>query len=165
MSLIWQGFQQAVSLLLHLDPDIVQITLLSFKISGLATAISVLVGLPLGTWLALGRFRGRRLILSFINTGMALPPVVVGLVVSIFLWRSGPLGDTGLIYTPAAIVIAQTILATPVLTGLTTTALQQLDPRLSQQMLTLGASQLQVIFTLWKEARLQIGRASCRERV
>jgi tungstate transport system permease protein len=156
MNLIWQGFQQAISMLLHLDPEVVQITLLSLKISGIATLMSILIGLPLGTWLALGRFSGRRLVLSIINTGMALPPVVVGLVVSIFLWRSGPLGDLSLIYTPTAIVIAQAILATPVLTGLTTTSLQQLDPRLVQQMLTLGASQIQVIFTLWKEARLPL---------
>jgi tungstate transport system permease protein len=87
---------------------------------------------------------------------MALPPVVVGLWVSIFLWRSGPLGDLHLIYTPAAIIIAQTIIAAPVVTGLTAAALQQLDPRLQLQLLGLGASRRQMIFTLWREARLPL---------
>jgi tungstate transport system permease protein len=91
------------------DSDIFQITILSLQVSTFATGISLLIGLPLGTWLALGNFRGRSVILSIINTGMALPPVVVGLVVAMSLWRSGPLGDLRLIYTPVAIILAQTI--------------------------------------------------------
>ena len=87
---------------------------------------------------------------------MALPPVVVGLWVSIFLWRSGPLGGLGLIYTPTAIVIAQTIIAAPVVTGLTASALQQLDPRLQLQLLGLGASRSQMVVALWREARLPL---------
>jgi tungstate transport system permease protein len=102
------------------------------------------------------RFPTRRFWISLINTGMALPPVVVGLVASIFLWRSGPLGFLHLIYTPTAIVIAQVLIATPVTTGLTISALQQLDPRLKVQLLGLGASKLQMIFALWKEARLPL---------
>jgi tungstate transport system permease protein len=94
--------------------------------------------------------------LSLINTGMALPPVVVGLWVSIFLWRSGPLGDLRLIYTPTAIVIAQTIIAAPVVTGLTVAALQQVNPRLSLQLLGLGASRVQMVVALWREARLPL---------
>src|SRR5574341_1060785 len=94
--------------------------------------------------------------LSLINSGMALPPVVVGLWVSIFLWRSGPLGDLRLIYTPAAIVIAQTVIAAPVVTGLTAAALQQLDPRLRLQLLGLGASRFQMVVALWREARLPL---------
>src|SRR5574341_211620 len=99
METIWNGILQAFALLLHGAPEVLEVTLLSLRISGLATAISLLLGLPLGTWLALGRFRGRDFLLSLINTVMALPPVVVGLWVSIFLWRSGPLGDLHLIYT------------------------------------------------------------------
>jgi tungstate transport system permease protein len=156
MSLIWQGLQQAFSLLIHLDPEVMQITLLSFRLSGTATLISLVIGLPLGTWLALGKFPGRRFLLSLINTGMALPPVVVGLGVSLFLWRSGPLGNLNLIYTPGAIIIAQVILAGPIVTGLTAAALQSLDPRLRQQMIGLGASRIQVIWTLWKESRLPL---------
>ena len=94
--------------------------------------------------------------LSVVNTGMALPPVVVGLWVSIFLWRSGPLGDLRLMYTPAAMVIAQMVIATPVVIGLTAAALQQLDPRLQIQLLGLGASRWQMIWALWREARLPL---------
>lgn len=140
----------------YFDSEIWQITWLSLQVSGLATLISLLIGLPLGTWLALGRFAGRKLAISAMNTGMALPPVVVGLGVSILLWRSGPLGDLRLIYTPIAIVIAQVVIAAPVMTGLTVAALQQIDPRLRLQLLGLGASRWQVIVALWREARLPL---------
>jgi len=133
-----------------------EITLLSLKVSGLATAISLLIGLPIGTGLALSRFRGRNFLLSVVNTGMALPPVVVGLAVALTLWRSGPLGRLNLIYTPTAIVIAQTIISAPVVTGLTSAALQQLDPRLRLQLYGLGASRLQMIFNLWRQTRLPL---------
>ncbi len=136
--------------------EIFQITLLSLKVSTLATLISLLIGLPFGSWLALGNFRFRSFLLSIINTGMALPPVVVGLVVAMMLWRSGPLGDLKLIYTSWAIVIAQTVIAAPVVTGLTAAALEALDPRLQQQLLGLGASRLQMVWYLWREARLPL---------
>ena len=136
--------------------EVAEITLLSLRVSLLATFISLLIGLPLGTWLALRRFRARDFVLSLVNTGMALPPVVVGLVVSIMLWRSGPLGSLRLIYTPAAIVIAQTIIAAPVVTGLTVSAMQQLNPRLRLQLLGLGASPFQMVMALWREARLPL---------
>ena len=136
--------------------DVFSVTLLSLEVSGLATALSLLIGLPLGTALALGRFRGRAVLLSVVNTGMGLPPVVVGLVVAMLLWRSGPFGGLQLIYTPLAIVIAQLIIAAPVVTGLTAVALQQLDPRLRQQLLGLGASQAQMVLALWREARLPL---------
>src|SRR5574339_846755 len=138
------------------DSEIPLITLLSLQVSGLATAISLLIGLPFGTLLALGKFPGRSFLLSMINTGMALPPVVVGLAVAMTLWRSGPLGDLHLIYTPVAIIIAQTIIAAPVVTGLTTAALEALDPRLQQQLLGLGASRGQMVWYLWREARLPL---------
>ncbi len=138
------------------DPEVFQITFLSLQVSALATLISLLIGLPFGTWLALGNFRGRSFILSIVNTGMALPPVVVGLVVAMSLWRSGPLGDLKLIYTPIAIIIAQTIISAPVVTGLTAAALASLDPRLTQQLLGLGASRPQMIWMLWREARLPL---------
>ncbi len=156
MAFVWRGLLQAIELLWQGDAEVLGITLLSLKVSGLATSLSLLIGLPLGTLLALGRFRGRSFLLSLANTGMALPPVVVGLGVSILLWRSGPLGSLRLIYTPAAIVIAQVIIAVPVVTSLTAAALQQLDPRLRLQLLGLGASQIQVVFTLWLEARLPL---------
>ena len=138
------------------NSEIFQITILSLQVSAIATCISLLIGLPVGTWLALGNFRGRSFILSIINTGMALPPVVVGLVVAIMLWRSGPLGDLRLIYTPIAIIIAQTVIAAPVVTGLTAAALEALDSRLPQQLLGLGASHGQMVWYLWREARLPL---------
>lgn len=138
------------------ETEVFEITFLSLQVSTLATGLSLLIGLPFGTWLALGNFRGRSVILSIINTGMALPPVVVGLVVAMSLWRSGPLGDLRLIYTPIAIIIAQTIIAAPVVTGLTAAALEALDSRLQQQLLGLGASRVQMVWYLWREARLPL---------
>ena len=128
MDFIWEGILSGIELILGVDPEIYKITFLSLKVSGLATMISLLIGLPLGTLLALGRFASRKFILGLINTGMALPPVVVGLGVSIFLWRSGPLGSLRLIYTPAAIIIAQTIIAVPVVTGLTAASCSSWTP-------------------------------------
>ena len=136
--------------------ETIQITLLSLQISGLATAISLLIGLPLGTLLALGKFTGRSILLSLVNTGMGLPPVVVGLFVAMMLWRSGPFGDLKLIYSPSAIIIAQVIIAFPVVTGLTTASLQALDPRLQLQLRGLGASTPQMVWMLWREARLPL---------
>jgi tungstate transport system permease protein len=138
------------------DSEIPLITLLSLRVSGIATAVSLLIGLPFGTLLALGKFPGRSFLLSLINTGMALPPVVVGLAVAMTLWRSGPLGDLRWIYTPTAIIIAQTVIAAPVVTGLTAAALQQLNPRLRLQLYGLGASRIQMILSLWREARLPL---------
>jgi tungstate transport system permease protein len=138
------------------DPEIFQITLLSLQISFMATVLSLMLGLPLGTLLALGKFPGRSFLLGIVNTGMGLPPVVVGLFVAMALWRSGPLGDLNLIYTPAAMIIAQVIIALPVVTGLTSAALQALDPRLRLQLLGLGASGPQMIWMLWREARLPL---------
>jgi tungstate transport system permease protein len=137
-------------------PELLQITLLSLQISGIATAISLLIGLPLGTLLALGKFPGRSVLLSLVNTGMGLPPVVVGLFVTMMLWRSGPFGDLRLVYTPSAIIIAQVVIAFPVVTGLTAAALQALDPRLGLQLRGLGASTLQMVWVLWREARLPL---------
>lgn len=156
MQNLFDGIVRAIQLLLQGDPEVVRITLLSLEVSGIATLISILIGLPLGTFLALVQFRSRHFWISLINTGMALPPVVVGLVVSIFLWRSGPLGPLKLIYTPAAIVIAQVLISFPLAAGLTISSLQQLDPRLKIQLLGLGASKAQMILALWKEARLAL---------
>lgn len=156
MSDFLHGIFQAILLLIGGDPEVWDITLFSLRVSGLATGISLLIGLPVGTWLALGNFRGRSFLLSLVNTGMALPPVVVGLLVSMLLWRSGPLGDLHWIYTPTAIVIAQIVIAAPVVTGLTVASLQQVNSRLQIQLFGLGASRLQMILALWREARLPL---------
>ena len=136
--------------------DLVEITTLSLAVSGAATLISLLIGLPIGTWLALARFRSRHVMLSVVNTGMALPPVLAGLVIALLLWRSGVLGGLGLMYTPAAMVLAEVVIATPVVAGLTVAALGQLDPRLHLQLQGLGASRLQTVWWLWREARLPL---------
>ena len=154
MDLIWQGVVHAIGLILRGDPAVMAITWLSLELSGVATLLSLILGVPLGAAIGLTRFPGRGLVLSIINTGMGLPPVVVGLVVSIMLWRSGPLGVLELLYTPSAIVIAQFVIAFPVVTGLTVAAMQQIDPRLRLQLLGLGASRLQVLRQLLWEARL-----------
>ncbi len=154
MELIWEGIKQALWLLLRGDPEVLGITWLSLKLSGLATGVSLLLGIPLGTAVGLARFPARNVVVSLINTGMALPPVVVGLFVSIVLWRSGPLGVLELLYTPTAIVIAQFVIAFPVVTGLTMAAMQQIDPKLRLQLLGLGATRGQLLRAFLREARL-----------
>jgi tungstate transport system permease protein len=156
MDLIWEGIKEALRLLVTLDREVMGITLLSLALSGLATLVSLLLGVGTGALLALTRFPGRRLIISLVNTGMGLPPVVVGLFVTILLWRNGPLGALHLLYTPWAIVIAQAVIATPIIAGLSLAALQQLPPALRLQILTLGASRTQMVWMLIKEARLPL---------
>jgi tungstate transport system permease protein len=156
MELIWQGIVQAVRLILSGDPQVLQITWLSLMVSAAATFLSLTAGIPGGMVLALTRFPGRGLLVALVNTGMGLPPVVVGLFVSIFLWRSGPLGFLELLYTPTAIVIAQFIIAVPIVTGLTIAAIQQLNPKLRLQLLGLGASRGQLLWLLMREARLPL---------
>lgn len=156
MDIIWDGIKESFLLIFNGDPEIWAITWLTLKVSGIATAISLIIGLPIGTWLALRKFSGQGCLFSFINTGMAFPPVVIGLWVSIFLWRNGPFGNLGLIYTPTAMIIAQTIIATPIVIGLTIAALQQLNPYLRIQLLGLGASKVQLTLALWREARLPL---------
>ena len=156
MELIWDGTKEAVRLLLQGDPEVLGITLLSLALSGIATLLSLVIGIPLGTLIALNKFPGRGFLVSLVNTGMGLPPVVVGLFVSITLWRTGPLGFLKLLYTPSAIVIAQFIIALPVLTGLTMAAIQEIDPKLRLQLLGIGASRVQLIGLLLWEARLPV---------
>jgi len=156
MELFWEGLVQAVNLLLSGDSEILQITLLSLTVSGLATLISVIIGVPLGVFLALSSFWGRGVAVGAINTGMGLPPTVVGLVVSIMLWRSGPLGFLGLMYSPAALVIAQAIIAFPLVTGFTMAGVQQLNPNLRLQILAMGASRIQLWWFLLRESRLSL---------
>ena len=156
MDLVLEGFRQAFLLILRGDHEVMEITWLSLKLSGLATMLSLLIGVPLGAAIGLRRFPTRNLVLGVINSGMGLPPVVVGLFVSIVLWRRGPLGFLELLYTPSAIVLAQFIIATPVVAGLTAAAMQQLDPRLMLQLKGLGASTWQALMLLVREARFSL---------
>jgi tungstate transport system permease protein len=156
MDLILEGIKKAFWLLVSFDPEVLGITLLSIKVSGSATLISLFIGISVGASVALTRFPGRRIVVSLINTGMALPPVVVGLFVTISLWRNGPLGFMGILYTPLAMIVAQTVIATPIVTGITLAAVQQLPAKLRLQILALGATRLQMLWILIKEAKLSL---------
>lgn len=156
MDLLLSGIKQAFWLLLSGDPEVWRITFLSLQVSLSATLMSLLLGVPFGVLLALNEFPGRRFIISLVNTGMSLPPVVVGLFVTMLLWRSGPIGFLRLMYTPTAMVLAQVVIAAPIVTGLTLAAIQQLNPKLRLQILALGASRTQLIWLLLREARLPL---------
>ncbi|MEI6315589.1 MAG: ABC transporter permease [Syntrophus sp. (in: bacteria)] len=156
MDIIFEGIKQALSLLISLDPEVMGITWLSLKVSGTATLISLFIGIGIGTAVALTSFPGRQVVVSLINTGMALPPVVVGLFVTIFLWRNGPFGALEILYTPMAIIIAQAIIATPIVMGITLAAMQQLPRKLRLQILALGATRFQMVWLLIKEAKLSL---------
>ena len=154
MDLLGDALLEAVRLLIRGDKAVWEITLRSLGVSGLATLLSLALGAPVGVLLALRRFPGRTVLLSFVNTGMGLPPVMVGLVTVILLWRTGPLGNLRLLYTWKAIVIAQCVLSLPVIAGFVAAAVQALDPRLRLQLLGLGASRLQVFWLLVCESRV-----------
>ena len=154
MELIGQGILQAVRLLLAGDAEVWSVTWLSLRISATATLLSLALGIPLGTALALSRFTGRGFVISLVNTGMGLPPVVVGLFVTIVLWRNGALGFLELLYTPTAMILAQLVIAAPIVIGLTLAAIQQIPEKFRLQLLGLGASHAQMVWTLLKEARL-----------
>src|SRR3981081_3828452 len=143
MDLILQGLAGAVAKLAALDPDVVDAAVASLVGSVAATAVAVLTGVPLGALIGLTQFRGRRLLLSLVNTGMGLPPVAVGLFVVVLLWRSGPLGDPHWYRTRQGMLIAQYLLAAPTVIGLTAIALQNVDPLLRTQLLSLGATRWQ----------------------
>jgi tungstate transport system permease protein len=156
LDLIIQGFAKAFQLIIQGDPEVIQITLLSLTVSLGATAISLILGIIFGTIIGLTRFPGRRFLASLINTGMGAPPVVVGLIVSVFLWRNGPFGILHLMYTPYAIVIAQCIISLPIITGFTMASIQQIDPKLRLQILSLGASRFQYLWLLVRDTRLPL---------
>ena len=156
MELLGRGLLKAFELVVGLDGEIWAITWLSLKISATATGIALLLGMPLGVLLALTRFSGRSVVVALVNTGMGLPPVVVGLFVSLMLWRSGPLGFLEWIYTPAAMVLAQVVIALPIVAGLTLASFQNLNPQLSLQLLGIGASKPQLLWLLCKQARLPL---------
>ena len=156
MDLIIEGLKKAIHMILTGDPEVLRITLLTLQVSGTATLISLIIGIPFGTVLALKRFPGRDFLMSIVNTGMGMPPVVAGLWISILLWRSGPLGSLNLIYTPPAIIIAQAVIASPIVVGLTSAAISQVDPKLRLQIKALGATKLQYLWFLLKEARFSL---------
>jgi len=158
------GLLEAFNLILRGDADLAEIVLLSFQVSGLALFFSSLIGVPLGAQMALNHFRGHRLVSLLIYTGMGLPPVVAGLFVYLLLSRSGPLGgmDSGLVptlFTPAAMIFAQTIIALPLVTGFTMAAVMAVDAELRRQIVALGATSWQMTLTILREARAGVAVA------
>jgi tungstate transport system permease protein len=149
-----QGLRQAIELLAGGDPELYGIILRTLAISGAATVCAMLVGVPVGYLLARARFPGRTLLLGAVNTGMGMPPVVVGLVVWLLLTRSGPLGRFGLVYTPEAMVLAQFLIATPLVVGFTAASIQALPAQLPDLLASLGASRARTLWLLSREARL-----------
>jgi tungstate transport system permease protein len=156
MDIVWDGLRKAFEMLIHGDRELLRITLLTLRVSGTATLISLALGVPVGLLLGLARFPGRRLVASFVNAGMGLPPVVVGLWVSIFLWRYGPLGFFEAMYTPSAMIAAQVIIAAPKVAGLSMAGILQLNPKLHLQIMALGANRWQGYRLLIREARYSI---------
>ncbi len=156
MEFIFSGFLKGLSLLFSGDAEVYSIVKLSLAVSVFATAVSVVIGVPLGGLIAIKKFPLKKIVISLVNTGMGLPPVVVGLLAMLFLSRNGPLGFLGWLYTPAGMVLAQVIIATPVITGLSLSAMQSLDRKFYLQMLTLGAGQWQALWVCLREVKLSI---------
>ena len=156
MQSIIQGFVEAMRLLFTGDPTVYQIALRSLVVSGIALLFAIAFGVPLGATLALTRFPGHRFLVATINTGMGVPPVVVGLILALFLWRTGPLGSLHLMYTLQAMIIAQVLIALPIVAGLSLAALQQLDAGFRMQIMALGAGRLRLFFLLVREIRVPL---------
>jgi tungstate transport system permease protein len=156
MELILDGLKKAVEMILTGDREILEITWLTLRVCLMAIIISSIIGLPLGMFLGLTRFKGRKIILVLINIGMGLPPVVAGLWITMLLWRSGPLGHLQLLYSPTAIVMAQVLVSLPIITGLTSSAFQQINEKMLLQIKALGATKIQTIALLLKQTKIAI---------
>lgn len=156
MHLFWDSILEAIRLLGSLNAYVFQVIGLSLEVSGSAVLIGLIIGIPLGLWLGLSKFRGRSALVALVNTGLGLPPVVVGLFVLMMLSRRGPLGFLGLLYSPPAMVIAQVILATPYVAAITMSAVASLPPEMRLQALGLGASRAQAVWSVLKEARMGV---------
>jgi tungstate transport system permease protein len=153
---ILQGFVQAFGLIISFNPALYEIIWFSLYVSGVALMFSTLVGIPLGSVLGLKRFRGRRLVTAMLYTGMGFPPVVVGLFVYLVLSRSGPLGELSWLFTPKAIIVAQTIISFPLVAGFTMAAVMGVNPNLRRQLLSLGATSWQATLAILAEARVGV---------
>lgn len=156
MTEIWQGPKEAVVLISMVDSEVMGIVYLSLGVSGSSIVISGVIGIPLGIWLAYRRFFSRRLAIAFMYTGMGFPPVVVGLLVFLLLSRSGPLGWTGWLFTPKAMVLAQVIIASPIIASFTMVAVMAVNRNLLSQARSLGATKFQVVTVVLQEARVGI---------
>ena len=156
MNSIIDSFSKALFLIFHLDRELLGIILLSLSVSGTALIVATVIGLPIGAFLGLKRLPGKAMLISLLNTFMGLPPVVVGLFVYLLLSRSGPLGFMALLYTPTAMIVAQTILVLPIVASLSHSAIVNVDPLIKQASTTLGATPFQITLTIIEEARYGI---------
>jgi tungstate transport system permease protein len=156
MDLIIQAIRDAVALIVRADPELMRIAELSLAVSLAATAVAAMLGVPLGIALQLGRFSGRAPATVVVNAGMALPPVVVGLAVMLVLWRTGPLGSLRLLFTPTAMVVAQVIVAMPLIAGFTRAAISLLEPDLVLAMRADGAGEVRIGSELARAALAQV---------
>ncbi len=156
MDLIVEAFREAWRLLSTGEEQIYAITLRTALITGSSTLVATAIGVPAGLALARARCPGQRTAVTFANAGMGMPPVVAGLVVAMLLWRSGPLGSLALIYTPGAIVIAQAMIATPIIVAVTSAAVMALSPELRLQIRAMGANDVQYLTLIAREARLPL---------
>jgi tungstate transport system permease protein len=160
MNDIWAGLEAAFWLIVTLNTDLLEITLRSLQVSLTALVIASLIALPLGTWLAIRRFRYRRATIAGLNALMGLPPVVVGLIVYLLLSRSGPLGVLGLLFTPTAMIIAQVIIITPLIASITHQAIRELWADYHDLLISLNTTKKQRIMTLIWDARRTLLTAS-----
>lgn len=156
MEPITEGFKKALYLIFHFDSELAGIVLLSLKVSSLALLLAAFAGIPAGAFMGLRKFRGKGIIISLVNTFMGLPPVVVGLFLYLILSRSGPLGFMGLLYSQTAMIIAQTILALPIITALSHSAIVDVDETVKNSAKALGATSWQVSSLAINEARYSI---------
>lgn len=156
MRTLFEALIQALQLIVALDPLVVKIALRSLHVTVIALTISSVIGVPAGAWLALHRFPGRRLFTALIYTGMGLPPVVVGLVVYLLLSRTGPFGGWEWLFTSRAMIVAQVIIATPLVVGVTMSAVLAVDPSLAPQLRALGATRRQADLAVLAEARVGV---------
>lgn len=153
---LFQGFVQAIQLIFSGNPALYEIIFLSLYVSGIALIFSTIVGIPLGSFMGLKRFFGRRFMMALLYTGMGFPPVVIGLFVYLMLSRSGPAGFLGWLFTPKAMIVAQTIIAFPLVAGFTMAAVMGVDPNLRRQVLSLGATEWQATVAILAEARIGV---------
>lgn len=156
MDFIWDGARGAFWLIVHGDDGIWGVIRVTLRVAFESTLLALAVGLPLGLWLGLARFRGRRVVLAGVNAGLGLPPVVVGLIVALFLFRGAPLGSLDLIYTVNGMILAQTVLSVPIVAALTAAAVQAVDTGLLLQARALGASTFGVGVLALREARIGV---------
>jgi tungstate transport system permease protein len=148
--------REALRLILVRDAALYEIIFLSLEVTGIGLLLSTIVGIPLGSWMGLTEFTGRRFVMALLYTGMGFPPVVVGLFVYLLFSRSGPLGELSWLFTPPAMVVAQTIISFPLVAGFTMAAVMGVDPNLRQQVLSLGATHWQATLAILSEARIGV---------